>query len=51
MPGIHHGEVWVDDLDAVTREWGGYTAYIADPEGYRWEIAHNPTPMGESLLP
>ena len=33
------------------REWGGYTAYIADPEGYRWEIAHNPTPMGESLLP
>lgn len=25
------------------REWGGYTAYVADPEGYRWEIAHNPT--------
>lgn len=22
MPGIHHVEVWVDDLDAVTREWG-----------------------------
>lgn len=32
------------------REWGGYSAYVADPEGYRWEVAYNPTPMGESLL-
>jgi catechol 2,3-dioxygenase-like lactoylglutathione lyase family enzyme len=22
--------------------WGGYTAYVADPDGFRWEIAHNP---------
>lgn len=22
--------------------WGGYTAYIADPEGHLWEFAHNP---------
>lgn len=32
------------------REWGGYSAYVADPEGYRWEVAFNPTPMGEALL-
>jgi uncharacterized protein len=32
------------------REWGGYSAYVADPEGYRWEVAYNPTPMGEWLL-
>ena len=22
--------------------WGGYSAYIADPDGHLWEIAHNP---------
>jgi len=22
--------------------WGGYSGYIADPDGYLWEIAHNP---------
>ncbi|MFY0409526.1 VOC family protein [Solicola sp. PLA-1-18] len=31
---------------AAHREWGGYTAYVADPDGFRWEIAHNPSDMG-----
>ena len=22
--------------------WGGYSSYIADPDGHLWEIAHNP---------
>lgn len=22
--------------------WGGYSAVVADPDGHRWEIAHNP---------
>lgn len=22
--------------------WGGYTGSFADPDGHRWEIAHNP---------
>ena len=22
--------------------WGGYSAYIADPDGYLWEIVYNP---------
>ena len=22
--------------------WGGTTAYVADPDGFRWEVAHNP---------
>ena len=22
--------------------WGGYSSYIADPDGHIWEIAHNP---------
>jgi catechol 2,3-dioxygenase-like lactoylglutathione lyase family enzyme len=22
--------------------WGGVTAYVADPDGFRWEIAFNP---------
>ena len=22
--------------------WGGYHAYVADPDGHRWEIVHNP---------
>lgn len=23
--------------------WGGYSGYFADPDGFRWEIAYNPT--------
>jgi uncharacterized protein len=37
--------------DAVEREWGGYTGYFGDPDGYRWEIAYNPGPIGELVLP
>ena len=22
--------------------WGGYSGYFADPDGYMWEVAHNP---------
>ena len=22
--------------------WGGYSGYVADPDGHPWEIAHNP---------
>ena len=36
---------------AVQREWGGYTGYFGDPDGYRWEIATNPGPIGEKVLP
>ncbi|CAN5861373.1 hypothetical protein BH24ACT6_BH24ACT6_12650 [soil metagenome] len=36
---------------AVEREWGGYTGYFADPDGYRWEIAYNPGPIGQVVLP
>jgi predicted lactoylglutathione lyase len=37
--------------DAVQREWGGYTGYFGDPDGYRWEIATNPGPIGQKVLP
>ena len=33
------------------REWGGFTGYVADPDGYRWEVAWNPGPLGEMVLP
>ena len=36
---------------AGERDWGGYTGYFGDPDGYRWEIAHNPTPLGATVLP
>jgi predicted lactoylglutathione lyase len=26
----------------INREWGGYSGYVADPEGNRWEIAWAP---------
>jgi catechol 2,3-dioxygenase-like lactoylglutathione lyase family enzyme len=29
-------------LPAAKRDWGGVSGYFADPDGYRWEIAHNP---------
>ena len=25
---------------ATRREWGGYSGYAADPDGYRWEIVN-----------
>jgi catechol 2,3-dioxygenase-like lactoylglutathione lyase family enzyme len=37
--------------DAVEREWGGYTGYFADPAGFRWEVATNPGPIGQAVLP
>lgn len=33
------------------REWGGYTGYLADPDGFRWEIAVNPGDIGQLVLP
>lgn len=32
------------------REWGGYSGYFADPAGFRWEVAHNPGPIGQAVL-
>ena len=37
--------------DGVEREWGGYTGYFGDPDGFRWEIAWNPGPIGQEVLP
>ena len=47
-----------DEVDAVFAEWiaagavsvvepheafwGGYSSYVADPDGHLWELAHNP---------
>lgn len=36
--------------DAAWREWGGYSGYFADPDGYRWEIAFNPGPIADIVL-
>jgi catechol 2,3-dioxygenase-like lactoylglutathione lyase family enzyme len=33
------------------RDWGGYTGYFADPDGFRWEIAMNPGEIGQLVLP
>jgi uncharacterized glyoxalase superfamily protein PhnB len=36
-------------------DWGGYSGYFADPEGYPWEVAWNPgfvlSADGSVLLP
>ena len=32
-------------------DWGGYSGYFADPDGFRWEIAWNPGPIGQVVLP
>ena len=37
--------------DAQARDWGGYTGYFADPDGFRWEIAWNPGAIGQLVLP
>ncbi len=33
------------------RSWGGYSGYFVDPEGFRWEVAFNPHPIGEVTIP
>jgi len=38
-------------VTAERRDWGGYTGYFADPDGFRWEIAVNPGPIGVIVLP
>lgn len=37
--------------DGEQRDWGGYTGYFGDPDGFRWEIAYNPSPVGQIVLP
>jgi uncharacterized protein len=37
--------------EAKEREWGGYSGYFADPDGFRWEICFNPGPIGQEVLP
>ncbi len=36
---------------AQRREWGGYSGYFRDPDGFRWEIAVNPGESGAYVLP
>lgn len=36
---------------ATRREWGGYSGYFADPDGFRWEVAVNPGETGAFVLP
>lgn len=38
---------WVDAGAAPVKApaavfWGGYSSYVADPDGHLWELAHNP---------
>lgn len=37
--------------DAVQRDWGGYSGYFTDPDGFRWEVAFNPHPIGDMKIP
>lgn len=37
--------------DAQKRSWGGYTGYFVDPDGFRWEVAYNPNPIGGVTIP
>lgn len=29
--------------EPITQPWGGYSGYFADPDGFRWEVAYNPS--------
>jgi predicted lactoylglutathione lyase len=45
-------EVGADPVrDGVDREWGGYTGYFGDPDGYRWEVAWAPGEVSAAVLP
>lgn len=36
---------------ALERDWGGYSGYFTDPDHFRWEVAWNPGPIGQVVLP
>lgn len=36
---------------AAQRTWGGYSGYFSDLDGFRWEVAFNPFPIGAVTLP
>jgi catechol 2,3-dioxygenase-like lactoylglutathione lyase family enzyme len=52
---VENEEAVTDALDEAARqgatiikpaermEWGGFSGYFADPDGYPWEVAHNPS--------
>lgn len=46
--GVSAGAVIV--AEPTDRDWGEYTGYLADPDGFRWEIAWNPGPVGQAVL-
>ena len=29
-------------VEPASTPWGGYSGYVADPDGHLWELAHNP---------
>jgi catechol 2,3-dioxygenase-like lactoylglutathione lyase family enzyme len=33
------------------RDWGGYTGYFIDPDGFHWEVAHAPDGVGGITFP
>jgi uncharacterized protein len=37
--------------DGVDREWGGYTGYFGDPDGFRWEVAWAPGDISAAVVP
>lgn len=37
--------------DAEQRDWGGYSGYFTDPDGFRWEVAYNSHPIGGVTQP
>ncbi|GAA1708050.1 VOC family protein [Isoptericola hypogeus] len=38
-------------VPAVAREWGGYSGYFTDPDGFLWEVAHAPGELGALVVP
>ena len=36
---------------ATRRDWGGYTGYFSDPDGFHWEVAVNPAPDFDFVVP
>jgi len=37
---------------AAATDWGGYSGYVADPDGHLWELAHNPFwPLDDRGMP
>ena len=51
LPGFRIDRTGAAVIGPEQRDWGGYTGYFKDPDGFHWEVAHAPDGVGGITFP